>query len=53
MKPLTPKKPAKSQRERLILFGLIDLYLKTGKPIGSHTLREQGFEAQQLSVIIS
>ena len=45
MKPLTPKKPAKSQRERLILFGLIDLYLKTGKPIGSHTLREQGFEA--------
>lgn len=40
MKSLTPKKPAKTQRERLILFELVDLYLKTGKPIGSNTLRE-------------
>lgn len=26
------------------LFGLIELYLKTGKPIGSSTLQEHGFE---------
>ncbi len=43
MKPLTPKKPARDQRERLVLFGLIELYLQTGKPIGSNTLRENGF----------
>lgn len=43
MKTLTPKKPAKHERERLILFRLIELYLETGKPIGSHTLRESGF----------
>lgn len=44
MKPLTQKKPAKDQRERLVLFGLIELFLQTGKPIGSNTLRENGFE---------
>jgi heat-inducible transcriptional repressor len=45
MKPLAPKKPAKDQREKLILFGLVELYLESGKPIGSNTLGENGFEA--------
>ncbi len=43
MKSLTPKKPTKDKREKLILFGLVELYLQTGKPIGSNTLRENGF----------
>ncbi len=43
MKPITPKKPSKDQRERLVLLGLVDLYLSTGKPVGSNTLRENGF----------
>ncbi|MBS0603579.1 MAG: heat-inducible transcriptional repressor HrcA [Verrucomicrobia bacterium] len=51
MKSLTPKKPAKDQRERLILFGLVDLYLQYGKPIGSNTLRENGFEALSSATI--
>ncbi|MBS0620964.1 MAG: heat-inducible transcriptional repressor HrcA [Verrucomicrobia bacterium] len=51
MKPLTPKKPAKDQRERLILLGLVDLYLETGKPIGSNTLRENGFDSLSSATI--
>jgi heat-inducible transcriptional repressor len=45
MKPLAPKKPSKDMREKLILLGLVDLYIKTGKPVGSNTLRENGFES--------
>jgi heat-inducible transcriptional repressor len=44
MKAIAPKKPAKDQRERLILLGLVELYLQEGKPIGSNTLRENGFD---------
>lgn len=51
MKTLAPKKPAKDQREKLILFGLVDLYLQSGKPIGSNTLRENGFEALSSATI--
>lgn len=51
MKTLTPKKPAKDKREKLILFGLVDLYLQSGKPIGSNTLRENGFEALSSATI--
>ncbi len=51
MKALAQRKPAKDQRERLILFGLVDLYLKSGKPIGSNTLRENGFEALSSATI--
>jgi len=51
MKSLTPKKPAKDRRERLILFGLVELYLQSGKPIGSNTLRENGFEALSSATI--
>lgn len=45
MKQITKRKPAKDEREKTILFGLIDLYLKEGKPIGSNTLKEHGFES--------
>jgi heat-inducible transcriptional repressor len=40
---LLPKKPAKDEREKLVLIGLVELYLQTGKPVGSHTLKEHGF----------
>ncbi|MCH9612098.1 MAG: Heat-inducible transcription repressor HrcA [Chlamydiia bacterium] len=41
----TPSKSGnKKQREQQVLLGLIDLYLKTGKPIGSNTLKEHGFD---------
>jgi heat-inducible transcriptional repressor len=38
-------KPLKPQREKQVLFGLIDLYIQTGKPVGSQTIQESGFEA--------
>jgi len=38
------KKSAKSERERQVLLGLVDFYLRTGRPVGSHTLKESGFE---------
>jgi heat-inducible transcriptional repressor len=44
LKNLPPKKPSKDEREKLILIGLVELYLKTGKPVGSQTLQEHGFE---------
>lgn len=51
MKSLTPKKPAKDRREKWVLFGLIELYLQFGKPIGSNTLRENGFESLSSATI--
>ncbi len=44
MKTISQKKPAKDQREKGVLLGLVELYLETGKPIGSNTLRENGFD---------
>lgn len=38
------KRFKKSEREMRVLFGLINLYLKTLKPVGSNNLRENGFE---------
>ncbi len=38
------KKIPKQERERAVLLGLVDLYIKTGKPVGSQTLQESGFE---------
>lgn len=46
-----PQKPPRDQRERLVLMGLIELYLETGKPVGSNTLRENGFEALSSATI--
>lgn len=42
-KNLSIKKFGKQDRERKVLLGLIDYYLQTGKPVGSHTLQEAGF----------
>lgn len=44
LKPLAVKKTNKHDRERKVLIGLVDLYLKTGKPVGSNTLKEAGFD---------
>lgn len=37
-------KSNKNERERKVLFGLVEHYIKTGKPVGSVTLKEAGFE---------
>jgi heat-inducible transcriptional repressor len=51
MKSLVPRKPPKNQREHWVLLGLVELYLETGKPIGSNTLKEKGFEALSAATI--
>lgn len=40
----TAKRPGKRDRERNVLLGLVECYLKTGKPVGSNTLKEAGFD---------
>lgn len=50
-KPLPAKKLPKTDREQAVLLGLIELYLKTGKPIGSQTLQEHGFESLSSATI--
>lgn len=44
MKSLEPKPSQKAEREKKVLFGLIETYLETGKPIGSNTLKDSGFD---------
>ena len=34
----------KQERSKAILLGLVDLYLTTGYPVGSNTLKENGFD---------
>lgn len=51
MKKSFYKKPARDERERLLLLGLVELYLQTGKPVGSNTLRENGFESLSSATI--
>lgn len=34
----------KQERERKVLLGLVEYYIRTGKPVGSHSLQEAGFE---------
>jgi heat-inducible transcriptional repressor len=34
----------KQLREEKVLLGLVDLYIREGKPIGSNTLRDSGFQ---------
>jgi heat-inducible transcriptional repressor len=43
-KSITIKKFGKQDRERKVLLGLVEYYLTTGKPVGSATLKEAGFE---------
>ncbi len=50
-KTLTHKKLSKADRELSVLFGLVELYLKTGKPIGSQTIQEQGFDSLSSATI--
>lgn len=38
-------KPLKAEREKQVLFGLIDMYIHTGKPVGSQSLQESAFES--------
>ncbi len=45
------KQSKKQSRAFQVLIGLIELYLKTGKPIGSNTLKEHGFEALSSATI--
>lgn len=42
---------SKEEKEKTVLFGLVEVYLKTGKPVGSNTLREAGFEALSSATI--
>ncbi|MBS0629744.1 MAG: heat-inducible transcriptional repressor HrcA [Verrucomicrobia bacterium] len=41
---MTLKRPPKDEREKQVLMGLVELYLETGAPVGSSTLRDYGFE---------
>ncbi len=50
-KPSPSGKPGKDERERLILTALVDLYIKTGRPVGSEALREQGLESLSSATI--
>jgi len=38
------KRSNKQDREREVLLGLVDYYIKTGKPVGSNALKETGFD---------
>jgi heat-inducible transcriptional repressor len=44
LRSVATKKYNKKQRELAVLQGLVDLYIKTGEPIGSNTLKENGFD---------
>lgn len=41
---MTLKRPPKDEREKQVLLGLVELYLETGVPVGSSTLRDFGFQ---------
>lgn len=42
-KPVAIKCLGKQERERRVLLGLVDYYVRSGKPVGSNTLKEAGF----------
>jgi heat-inducible transcriptional repressor len=51
-KPPAPLKRApKKDREKQVLLGLVETYLKTGKPVGSGTLKDAGFEGLSSATI--
>jgi heat-inducible transcriptional repressor len=41
--PIASKRPGKKEREKRVLLGLMEHYLKTGKPVGSNALKEAEF----------
>lgn len=51
MKTLLAKRPSGEERQREILFGLIELYIAMAKPIGSQTLQKHGFESLSSATI--
>lgn len=44
LKPIPIKRFGKQDREKKVLLGLVDYYIRTGKPVGSNSLKEFGFE---------
>jgi heat-inducible transcriptional repressor len=44
LKPLSLKHSKKSERQKKVLLGLVDLYIQEGKPIGSNTLKDSEFQ---------
>ena len=44
MRTITGKKQERSKREKEVLLGLVEQFIASGKPIGSQTLQETGFE---------
>lgn len=44
MSKTSVKKMSKEEREQSVLLGLIDHYIKEGKPVGSNTLKDVGFQ---------
>lgn len=51
LKPILLKRPDKVQRGKQILLGLIELFLKTGRAVGSETLRSHGFDSLSSATI--
>jgi heat-inducible transcriptional repressor len=45
------KRSKKESREYGVLLGLVELYIKIGKPIGSSTLKENGFDSLSSATI--
>lgn len=43
-KPISIKRIGKQNREKRVLLGLVDYYIRVGRPVGSNTLKETGFE---------
>jgi heat-inducible transcriptional repressor len=44
LKPISTQRPGKKQRELQVLYGLVEYYISTGKPVGSNTLKGSGFQ---------
>ncbi len=42
---------AKEERKLKVLLGLVELYIQSGRPIGSNTLKETGFESLSSATI--
>ena len=50
-KSLPARKLPKTDREQAVLLGVVELYLKSTRPIGSQTLQENGFESLSTATI--
>jgi heat-inducible transcriptional repressor len=50
-KLLTSRRAKKTTREQRVLLGLVELYIDTGKPVGSATLHSRGFSELSAATI--